>query len=337
MADWRDGSDPKPSRRNKPEKPAALPNPGPQSADQNVPPTSRSPAHADKGWRSKSPAPGTRASSSASQAAQRDWMRTENAPVVIHGVRRRVFLVLATIAISLGIIWYIRHIFQSQPLLPLLVAIPTQYDAPELSENPYSAKAPELFRATNSRNIQLLKDPTAVPLMLDNILAGDDWQKKYFDQGIVFRNEKIAGGGPQSNLVAFFLSGYSVTRRQGDTTQLQLVSMGGQPFHMHDASNSGVDIETVLSRIISAVDSRATVWITLDVRPAPIIVNFGDLRQPLEESVQRWFKKLDQGDQNRTIITLPGTDIQENWYAPELGSSVLAHFYRRSLAGINDD
>ncbi len=327
MADWRDGHDPKPPR--KPAKPTPA---SPPAAPEK--PTSD--------WRGRSTSRGQSAASMAA-ARERSWQGSESPPPKITGWRRRIFLIIAAIAVPILSILYIRHLFQERPRLPLLIAIPTEYKkAPELAENPYSTRAAELFAGTNQANILLVQDAaqtandTPQDAMLDNLRQQDLWQKKYSDKGLKFRADRIMGGGPNRDIIAVYLSGFIVVRRNGENVSLDLVSVGDEPFNLSKRADNAVPLDKVLSRIVSGVSERSKVWITLDVRATPVVANLGDLECPLNVEVRDWYNALSTVDKNRTIVTLPGTDIQENWFAPELGSTVLGHFYRMSLAGAFD-
>ncbi len=235
-------------------------------------------------------------------------MRGETAPVVIRGVRRRTFLAIAAIALPLLTILFINFVFRAPVRVPLLVGAPTTYKASnELSENPFSRQADGLFRDSNSGNIFMPKDAKTTELLLDNILEGDDWQKKYFKDNFVFKNDKLAGGGPDRRLVSLYLSGYIVSDHNPSSPTIKVVSPDGNPFALkkENAGKPSVDVGIVLERILKAVDPSAMVWVTLDMRPAPIVANFGDMHIPLCEYVKAWHEKLTPIDKDRLIITLP--------------------------------
>ena len=219
--------------------------------------------------------------------------------------------------------------------MPLFLGAPTVYDSSELGENPYGRQSEALFRDSNSGNVFMPKDPEASAYLLDNILEGDDWQKKYFKENFVFKNSKLVGGGPDRRCVCLYLSGYMISDHNNVSTKVKIVSPGSNPFALRQEHEGkpAVDVEIVLDRILDAIDPSSIVWVTLDMRPAPIVANFGDMHIPLAARVRAWHEELSPDNKDRIIITLPCEDGQVNWSAPELGSSVLAHFYRKCLVG----
>ncbi len=258
MADWREGSERKPARKVQPERSKPASPERPQAAPVTPP--------ASQDWRGRR----GRTVGSSPQTSK-EWMRGENAPVVIRGVRRRIFLLIAAIAIPLLTWVFIAWLFNSPQRVPVIVATPSEYSSSEYGEYPYSLTADQRFRETNSGNARFPHDQAAHSQALDSILFKDDWSKSYIADGFTERGGKLSGGGPNRNVIIVYLSGYVFTNRQGGQQRVQLVVPQGDPFDEKSIDRKpSINVEDAIGRVLAATDEAAKVWVTLDVRPAPI-------------------------------------------------------------------
>lgn len=310
MADWRENNQGK-AKPTRPKAPKKRAQPKPQSGG---------------GWR-KRPAADT--SSSGGAGAGRSWTGAAvEAEAMSMPVMRRWLFVGLLLSLALLLTgWFLYYVFLQPPKLPLFVFSVGEYSAPELLENPFGSVQRQRLQDSNTTNIQvhLEVDSQQNDLAL-SALNSDNWLAE-FDQ---INSKVIDGGGPDSKVVAFYVSAFA---NISDRQQLRIYSQGSSPFERAEPPLPGIQLQDLLTNLSKSVNPSAIAWVILDLQLPPVTSNLGDLDAPWRKATERALAEVDERLRKRLLITLPCDDGQQNWLAPEVSSSFFGHHFRQLLEG----
>ena len=312
MSDWRgDNSSGKPSKpsRREPAKP------------KEKKPKASKPAGGG-GWRGKGT---TGASTAGTPEAEKSWQGgyAETAPVTASTVGRWLAIMLLS-AIAIGstgfFVWWV--FYRATPLPLYLVSVGDCASA-ELVENPFGNDERKSLQSVNNVNIKYKVDETRGNDNSLSKLQFEEWFPKH-------ETWPAKGGGPSRKFVVFYINSFAVEK---DGT-LTLVPQSGQPWLAGTETGAAtVDMKLMLQNIAKSLDRGAVGWVVLDLHAPP-----GGLTP--EGSDRHWasltrtaWDGLDEKDQNRLVITLPCSDGEANWLAPEYKSTFFGYFLKRALAG----
>ncbi|MDZ4848956.1 MAG: vWA domain-containing protein [Pirellulaceae bacterium] len=339
MADWRDG----------------IPNVG-KPNDGSKKPTSASPSKAPaavpggSGWRAKEVKPAADKGSKGSN--ERNWTGAGQTDVPQSRIGSKgVIVTVLGLAIAGLTFGFIRWVFSNDPRLPLFAHVATLDDAYDLGVNPFGPQIVEkligLSKTQNIKTVNLGMDSSDKILQLpdqfvEDVVTSDDWLKKYrkdYAKQIHWRwlnKDSLRGGGPGGDVTAYFISCYLVRessdKKQKEHESWRLVTRSADPYKQGgDDSQYLVSIKTFLERIASRTSPGRYAWIAFDVKPPSVVTNVADLEFPAT-AFEEAFKELDPKLQARLIVTLPCSQSEESWIAPELSNSVFGHFFLEGLA-----
>ena len=331
MADWRDG----------------IPNMGAPKGNADpsakAKATKKPVASSAGGWRGKADKP-----KESRSASERSWTGVGQGDVPHAGKLAKSFRVgtlgLSILALTIGfIIW----VFSSDPRMPLFAHVSVFLDAYDVGINPYGQETvPKLIALSETQNIttvNLLKDPSAIghesDRLLDDIAKSENWLEAYRkDYKSVLnwrwlRKDGLKGGGPGGNVTAYFISCYIVRENPNESKtgdhedQWMLVTRSANPYEQGNL----ISIKQCLERIAAQTSAGKYAWIAFDVKSPSVVTNVADLEFPAE-AFKAAFRELRVEHQGRLIITLPCSQSEESWIAPEFSNSVFAHFFLEGLS-----
>lgn len=333
MSDWRDGSNEGSGNRDGERKKKKLPVVSRPSIPANGP-ASNSPNSPRKDWRGN-----TRPSGTGGGDQERSW--TGSARASASGKTSLVKLgIIGSLAILIAVLVtsFVVEILRRDPRLPIIVSISDDYAALDIAENPFGRKSLEsiLDAPTKTKNLRIVasSNEKVSDEFLREINSNEDWlsgfsgTKVLSSTGMMSTGEKqLKGGGPGKNVTAYFISCRVAQGKNGAWT---LLYHEDDPFRDRTASSNpesgGIAIETFLERIGNSTQPNCFAWIVLDIKPPSVITNVSDMEFP-SDAFQTALKKLSVQVQDRLILTLPCSQSEENWIAPEFSKSVFAHFF----------
>ena len=340
MADWRDGI---PNVG----KPKSVPNQQAPVRPPNKPSTS-----AGGGWRGKDSKRSAERDDD-DDRGERNWTGEGLGDTPQTGKLAKTFIVgflgLAIVGLTIG---FVRWVLSNDPRLPLFANVATLDDSYDIGVNPFGEQTVEkLIRLTETQNITTVnlqrntKDILQeADRLVEDVATSENWLQKYrqmFGDRLSKRwlnKDELKGGGPNGNVTAYFISCYIVRDNPGKGNavgregQWMLVTRSGDPYNSStENANFLVPIKTFLERIASQTSSGKYAWIAFDVKPPTVVTNVADLEFPAD-AFETALREIEPQLQKRLIITLPCSQSEESWVAPELSNSVFAHFFLEGLA-----
>ena len=332
MSDWRDGGNDGSGNRDGERKKKKLPVVSRPSIPANGP-TSNSPNSPRKDWRGN-----TRSSVTGGGDKERSWTGSARASsssttsLVKLGIIGALAILIVVLVTS-----FVIEILRSDPRLPIIVSISEDYTALDIAENPFGRKSLEsvLDVPTKNKNLRIVasKNEKVSDELVREINSNEDWlsgfsgTKMLSSTGMMATGDMLRGGGPGKNVTAYFISCHVAQGKNGTWSMLYHEQ---DPFRDRTANGTPefgeIDIETFLDRIGNSTQPNCFAWIVLDIKPPSVITNVSDLEFP-SDAFQNALRKLSVQVQDRLILTLPCSQSEESWIAPEFSKSVFAHFF----------
>lgn len=333
MANWRQDDDPRQEKKIAAPKPAASKQAVPKLV---VAPTENSPqpaAKTERNWRSQKLLATDKPQAKTGKRIWNSASNNENSGNPFASRKWPMVIALGATALALVIAFILWIIPNNRELQLMVLAVEDRPGVEPLSSNPFGKAEAENFKqlgTSNRRNLRVIRDQNSDgnDALLKEIAANKNW----------FRNQKfsLAGSGPGGNAIAFYVNCSAVAMSAAANSQgttLYLVPTDAAPYWPGQDTSKLLSIATLLQRVAEAIPRRTYAWLALDVKPPPVLASLGELDFPIKKYVTDAFDSLPLELQDRLVVTLPCDSGQENWLAPEFGSTAFGHFYREFLTG----
>ncbi len=325
MSDWRGES----KESQPPKKPTNMPV-VPRPA-QSVPPP---PAPKKGDWRNKSLSKGP------------PKKRTKHAPADIGTLRKSVLLSGISLGTLIALGLFIAIIVFRPRLIPIVVAVANHSSSSPLGEVPYASSQLEFLQNANLKNTTLVFPAEGEPL--DRLLQSMDRQEHWLEgfigvhanaklRNLITSDNKIQGGGPGKNIVVFYIQGtiFRLANAAGTDAQEWAIAFSDEDGYPFSTSKRSVPVKSLFSQLAKSLSHGSVGLLALDVQTPTLVANLADMEFPTS-ALEEAFHSLGAEGEN-LVVMLPCEQGQENWFAPELSTTVFSHYLINGLdSGFGD-
>jgi hypothetical protein len=248
---------------------------------------------------------------------------------------------LAVLGLFVGL-W--KFLFDNPPKLPVIISIAGSHSILDIGENPFGKQALDWLAVSNKDivlgNLNLVSNNDKSDTFLRELKTKKDWIETGSVQpqldSRTIRSGKMGGGGPNKNVACYFLSGHVVRAQSNSSEPWVLLCKDDDPYSSSNVAGPadqvrGIGIKTVLERIGEQTHDNSYAWVVFDMCPPSVVTNVCDLEFPYQ-AFDEAFQGLSEPLKDRIIVTLPCSEGQESWLAPEYSCSLFAYQFWRGLA-----